>query len=54
MKNESNDKTIGEIVYSLKEFKESYEKGNPCDNFNLDRISYLVSGMWKKLKHHYY
>ena len=54
MKNESNDKTIGEIVYSLKEFKESYEKGNPCDDFNLDRISYLVSGMWKKLKHHYY
>lgn len=54
MKNESKVKTIGEIVYYLKEFKELYEKGNPCDDFNLDRISYLVSGMWKKLKHHYY
>ena len=54
MKNESNEKTIGEIVYSLKGFKELYEKGNQGDNFNLDRISYLISSMWGKLKHNYY
>lgn len=48
-------KTILDIVYSLKDFKEYIENGSDDfkDQFDLDRIHYILTGVWKLYGHNY-
>jgi len=57
---EMKDITISDIVYSLIDFKELLGKINNGESrggyndFNLDRIDYILNNMWKVVEHNYY
>lgn len=49
------EKSLIDIVYSLKDFKEYIEGGSndKRDQFNLDRIHYVLYGIWNLYGHNY-
>lgn len=57
---EMKDITISGIVYSLIDFKEllgkisNTESRGGYNDFNLDRIDYILNNMWKVVEHNYY
>lgn len=55
MEKKMKHKSLIEIVYSLKDFKEYIENGSNDfrDQFNLDRILHILYGMWNLYGHNY-